>query len=174
MVRRSNALRLRPVNSLKHIVDIVTSTVTAVVTTAPVIIAVDSPTLSNPEQVHQGSTVSAIFLSVEVFATNAFAGVPNIYMYVIKNPGNNLTNPSPSGTGIFDEKRYIIHQEMTMVGNGALGSFPRTMFKGVIRIPPRLKRFGYKDRLNVVLQHTAGETSGITNVCVQAIYKEFQ
>ena len=57
---------------------------------------------------------------------------------------------------------------------GSSTLFPRTVFKGAIRIPPRLKRFGYKDRLIVLFQHPAAETSAVTQVCVQSIYKEFR
>ncbi len=152
----------------------VTSTVTSVVSVVPIITAVDNPTLGSTPDVTTGSTVSAIYLAVEVFSTNASSSNPVIYMSVFKNPGNNIANPAPSASGSADEKRYIIHQEMVMTGNGALGSFPRTLFKGVIRIPPRLKRFGYNDRLYLLFQHTAGETTAITNVCIQTIYKEFR
>ncbi len=174
MPNRRMALRIRPVQSLKHIVDVPTSVVLAVRTTIPVIEAVDAPILAGVTQVQQGSTVSAIYLRIELLATNAFSGVPRIYMSVFKNPGNNLTSPDPNASGSNDAKRYIIHQEMVGVGNGADTAFPRTMFVGVIKIPPRLKRFGYNDRLTVLLQNGAGETTGITNICVQCIYKEFR
>ncbi len=172
--RSRQALRLRPVKSLKHIVDVATSTVTATVSVIPVIEVVASPSIASPTQVNEGSTIGSIFLRVEVLATNAFSSVPRVYMIVFKNPGNNLTVGSPNGYGIDDTKRYVIHQEMVMVGNGAQTAFPRTLFKGVIRIPPRLKRFGYNDKLILAFQNGAGESSGITNVCIQCIYKEYQ
>ncbi len=166
---------IRPVQSRKHIVDVATSAVLAVTSSVPVIIAVDTgPLLGNPTDVKTGCTVNAIYLRVEVLATNVFSGVPRIYMMVFKNPGNGLTSPAPNGSGISDNKRYVIHQEMIML-SGAISStgFPRTLFNGVIRIPPRLKRFGYNDRLAVQLQNGSGETTGITNACVQCIFKEY-
>ena len=169
-----SALRLRPVRTLKHIVDIPTSTVLAVQSTAPVIEAVNDPTIGNTTQVHQGSTVNAIYLRVEVISTTTFSQVPRIYMAVFKNPGNNFSVPNSNAAGSADTKRYIIHQEMIMVdGVPDISEFPRTLFNGVIRIPPRLKRFGYNDKLVVLLQNGAGETTGIVNACVQCIYKEF-
>ncbi len=95
-------------------------------------------------------------------------------MLVFKDLANQLSNPAPSGSGISPVKRQVIHQEMTMVGNGAQTAFPRTMFQGVIRIPPRLRRFGFGDKLFILLQNDAGESTGITNVCIQCIYKEFR
>ncbi len=151
-----------------------TSTVTSVISTIPIIEAVASPVLANVTEVEEGTTIHAIYLRVEVFATNAFSSVPRIYMLVFKDLANQLSNPNPSGSGISPVKRQILHQEMTMVGNGAQTAFPRTMFQGVVRIPPRLKRFGYGDKLFILLQNDAGETTGITNVCIQAIYKEFR
>jgi len=173
MVRRMN-LAIRPVQSLKHIVDVATSTVLAVQSIVPVIKAVQNPALGVPTEINQGSTVNAIFLRIEVLATNVFAGVPRIYMAVFKNPGANITAPNANGTGTSDAKKFLIHQEMVMVGGNETSAFPRTLFVGVIRIPPRLKRFGYNDQLNILLQNGSGETTGITNACVQCIYKEYQ
>ncbi len=174
MPRFQRGLGLRPVNSIKHIVDLASSAVTSVVTVLPVIDASDTPTLGNPESVAVGSTVNAIFLRVEVLAQGAFVTVPRIYMTVQKNPGNNLTTTNPNSVGTSDNKKHVIHQEMIMVGDSTESRIPRTMFLGVIRIPPRLKRFGHDDRLQISFQHDAGETSAVTNVCVQVIYKEFR
>lgn len=167
---------IRPVQSRKHIVDVASSVVVAVATSIPVVIAVDSgPNLGNPADVKTGCTVNAIYLRAEVLATGVYAGVPRVYMLVFKNPGNNLAAPNPNGAGISDNKRYVIHQEMIMVTEpgASTSSLPRTLFQGVIKIPPRLKRFGYNDRLAVQFQNGSGETTGISNVCVQCIYKEY-
>ncbi len=168
-------LALRPVRSLKHVVDIPSSVVTAIQTVVPVAEGVANPSLSNTEQVAQGCTISSFYLRVEVLATGNYSGVPRVYMAVMKNPGNNLSLPDANAVGSSDSKRYIIHQEMIMVqDNVGTSLFPRTLFQGVIKIPPRLKRFGYNDRLIILLQNGVGETSGISNVCVQTIYKEFR
>ncbi len=173
-MRRRGQGTLRPVRSLKHIVDVASSTVTTIQTVIPLISAVDAPAIGAPTDIEQGSQVSAIYLRAEVLATAVYAGVPRIYMAVFKNPGNNLTVPNPSNVGISDNRKHVIHQEMIMVAPLADSAFPRTMFQGVIRIPPRLKRFGFNDRMVVTFQHAAGETTGISNVCVQCIYKEFR
>ena len=173
MPRRSS---LRPVQSLKHIVDIPTSTVLAVQSVVPVIEAVTNPALSGVDKVNEGCTVNAVYLRVEVLGTTSFTQVPRVYMAVFKDQGGQQTNPNANGSGNNSLKRLIIHQDMIMIsGVGLEGSgFPRTLFQGVIRIPPRLKRFGYDDRLLILLQNGAGETTGIANCCVQCIYKEFQ
>ncbi len=172
----SRALRLRPVLSLKHIVDVPTSTVLALQSSVPVIEAVPNPVLGNVTEVHEGSTVNAIYLRVEVLGTTSYTQVPRVYMSVFKDTGGNLVDPNSNGSGTSDNKKFIIHQEMVMIsGVGLEGSgFPRTLFVGVVKIPPRLRRFGYNDELHVNLQNGAGETTGIANCCVQVIYKEFQ
>ena len=170
----NRALRLRPVQSLKHVVDTATSTVLAVQSVVPVIIAVQNPTLANVEQVNQGATISSIYLRVEAISTTSYTQVPRVYMAVFKDPGGNLAAPNANAVGGTDNKKHIIHQEMIMLsGVPATSEFPRTLFQGVIRIPPRLRRFGYNDELQVLLQNGVGETTGIANVCVQCIYKEF-
>ncbi len=166
-------MAIRPVKSVKHIVDTATSAAAGAVATIILAQTVDSPSTANVEQVNVGSTINSIFLRVEVFATSTFSGVPRVYMAVMKNPGNNLPSINPSSVGDNDEKRFVIHQEMTMVGNGALGSFPRTMFKGVVRLPRGYRRMGVLDRLVLLVAHDAAETTGITNVCQQCIYKEY-
>ena len=173
MVRFNRSIR--PVQSLKYIVDVPTSTVLAVQAIVPIIDAVASPALGSTTQVKEGSTVNAIYLRVEVLGTTSFTQVPRVYMHVMKDPGSGLTIPLANGSGNSQNKKHIIHQEMVMIsGTGLTGSgFPRTLFNGVIKIPPRLRRFGYGDRLLVALQNGAGETTGIANACVQTIYKEF-
>lgn len=174
MARRFNP-SIRPVQSLKHIVDVPTSLVFAVQSVIGVIHATPDPTLADTDEVHEGSTVNAIYLRVEAISTTSFSQVPRIYLAVFKNTTGTLTNPSANGTGNSNAKKLIIHQEMVMMsGVPATSEFPRTVFNGVIKIPPRLKRFGFNDRLNILLQLGAGETTGIVNACVQAIYKEYQ
>ncbi len=168
-----SSLALRPVNSIKHVVDVASSVVTSIITTVPLADSFDNPALSSPAAVTGGSQIHSIFLRVEVLSTGTFVTVPRVYMTVMKNPGNNLAVPNPNGIGTDDDKKWIIHQEMIMVAEGA-SAIPRTMFLGVIRVPPKLRRMGVRDRISVHFQHDAAETSAITNVCVQAIYKEFR
>ncbi len=171
----ARGLALRPVHSVKNVVDVATSTVLALTSIVPIIETVDVVNLASPTEVSVGSTIKAIFLRVEVLATGVFAGVPRVYMAVYKNPAGNLGFLNANAVGTDDRKRFVFHEEMTMVTEpgASTSSLPRTMFQGVIRIPQRFRRFGHDDQLDVILQNGSGETSGIANVCVQAIYKWF-
>lgn len=160
--------RLRPVQSLKHIVDQQGGLVAAATTTDVLIKAVDAPILANVSEVITGSTVSAIFLNVQVAASGSGA-LANVYMNVYKNPGGSLNPINPAASGSNDNKRFIIHQEMIMTEKNST-AIARTLFKGVIKIPRGYKRFGYNDKLEISLR-----APGVTfDYCHQCIYKEFR
>ncbi len=165
---RRSALRLRPVNSVKHIVDIQGGLVAGTQTNNFVIRSVESPTSANVSDVEWGSTVSSIFLNVQV-ASGGSAALANVYMIVWKNPGGNLTDPAANAVGSNDNRKYVIHQEMTMSEKNATG-IPRTLFKGVIRIPRGYKRFGQNDQLRISLL-----SPGVNfDFCIQCIYKAYK
>ncbi len=90
-------------------------------------------------------------------------------MYVAINPGGTLTLPDPNVVGSFEEKRYVIHQEMVMLQQQS-GSNPRTLFSGVIVIPRGLRRMSPNTRI-VLATFSPGVT---LNACVQCHYKEFR
>ncbi len=165
MVRRS----LHPVHTLKHIIDKQGGLVAGTKTTEVLVNAKDSPIINtNPGDVEHGSTVNAIFLNVQVAATGT-AALANVYMYVVKNPGNQLSLVDPNVVGTSDIRKFIIHQEMIMTEKNTT-AIPRTLFKGVISIPKHMRRMGIADRLQVVLL-----SPGVNyDYCLQSIYKEVQ
>jgi len=169
---------IRPVNSIKHVIDATTTVVGGGVTsTIPLIDSDDSPVQANVAEVLTGSTVNAIYLKVDVQSSaTGWSGVPRIYMAVQKNPGNAITQTDPSSVGDSDLKKWVIHQEMTMVGEITSTTQPpsRTMFQGVIVIPRGYRRNGTDDRLAVNFSAITGESSGQTRICIQCIYKEYR
>ncbi len=180
MPRINRALALRPINSLKHVVDASGVTTGGTPSEVTIAVQVDLPSTTVTNQVHTGSAVKAIFLSVQLSGSVAYGGVPRVYMIVYKNPGNQVPTPDPSNIGISPRRKFVIHQEMTMVAQqttsgagGGDGTFPRTMFKGVILLPKRYQRFGDADELTFVIQNATGEATGTTRWCLQSIYKEF-
>ncbi len=167
-------MTIRPVQSTKHGIDVATSAAAEVQAVVILAEAVPSPNIANTEQVNYGSSIPSVYMRIEVLGTGTFVGVPRIYFALMKNPGNNLSIPNASAVGASDSKKFVMHQEMTMVGDATEVKIPRTMFQGVIRIPPRYRRFAANDRLLALFTHAAGETSGVTNACIQCIYKEYQ
>ncbi len=166
--RRFSRNSLRPVNRIKHVVDIQNALVLAVSSFEVLIKCVESPVLANSNEVEIGSTVNGIYLDVEVHPITS-AALPNVYLAVYKNPGGNLDAIPANAVGINDNKRFVIHQEMVMMQKQDDGN-PRTLFKGVIVIPRGYRRFAMNDTLLLSLI-----APGVnTNYCVQAHYKEFR
>ncbi len=161
---------LRPVHSIKHVVDIQGGTTAGVQVNSNLINAVDAPTLANAANVETGCTVNAIYLKVEINQTSADGGaLPNCYMVIVKNPGGNLASITANVVGINDNKRYVIHQEMVMRQNLDNGN-PRVLFQGVISIPRGYRRFGINDLLQIGIFSAAGTQ----DFCIQCIYKEYR
>ncbi len=171
MVRRFRP-SLHPVQRIKHVIDAEGSVDDTPTVVVPLVKASDAPTLGSPTLVQTGSTVNGIYLHVEVSHTSG-TGRPNIYMYIAKNPGGNIVNfPSPKATGVNDNKRQIIHQEMILMSGDAGNGLPRPLFNGVIVIPKGMRRFGPSDSIDM---HIATGTASLNaDWCLQCHYKEFR
>ncbi len=168
--RQNKGLRLRPVNRIKHVVDAQGALPLNNNVFEDLVLASDTPDLASSREVQTGATVHGIYLKIEVVRTQATSGVlTNVYLAVIKNPGGNLTIPSPNVIGVSDDKRYVIHQEMIMTEQQGNGN-PRILFNGVIVIPKGYKRMGPNDKLLAVLL----SPGGTMNYCLQCHYKEFR
>ncbi len=167
--RRFNP-RLRPINRIKHVVDIQSALAAGSGEFQVIAQTLDTPTVADTDGVETGSTVNGIYLKVEVTRTGTTSDVlANVYLYVAKNPGGNLTLPAANVVGGDDNKKYVIHQEMVMLQGTNAGN-PRTLFNGVVVIPRGYRRFGPADQLVIRVQ-----TPGVAiNYCVQAHYKEFR
>ncbi len=160
--------RLRPINSIKHIVDIQGGLIVATRVLNDLVKAVDAPILANTAEVVTGATVNSLYLKVECYATST-AALANCYMYIMKNPGANLSTVNGNVVGASDIKKHVIHQEMVMLEKNTTG-LPRILFKGVIKIPRGYRRFGTNDILQIILF-----TPGVTvDFCIQCIYKEYR
>ncbi len=164
-------MSLRPIHRIKHVVDTQATISAAAQLNFALIRAKDAPVLANSTEVETGSKVNGIYLKIEVASNEAFdsGAVPNVYLIILKNPGDNLTTPVANAVGVSDDKRFVIHQEMVMIQN-AIGGNPRVLFNGVIAIPRGYRRFGPNDVLSF------GILSPSINIalCVQCHYKEFR
>ncbi len=174
MSRRS--MYYRPINSLKHIVDITTVVLGTTKNILDLVSTVDAPTAGNTNQVPVGAVVKAIYLRAEgITTTTVTSGRPSLYIYVVKNPGNELVVPNPDEVGQKDVRKFVIHQEMIMMSANSADNFPRTIFKGVIRIPKKYQRFGQNDRLQLIAGWSQGVDAAVAaDFCLQCIYKDFR
>ncbi len=167
--RRNRGNFLRPVNRIKHVVD--QQFGLALNTVLPLIIAEtsDTPDLANSDEVETGSVIRSFFCSLEIVNTGTAGVLANCYAMFAKNPGGNLTLPNPNVVGISDNKRYVFHQEMIMLQMQD-NSNPRTLFKGVLKVPRHLQRMGPNDILTCNILAPGVEVNG----CVQFHYKELR
>ncbi len=168
---RNRGMALRPVHRIKHVVDSSAALTAGTVLTTDIVVSKDAPVLANATEVETGSKVNGIYLHVEVASNEAqdVGAIPNVYMIIMKSPGNQITIPAPNSVGTSDSKRFIIHQEMLMIQN-ELGGNSRTLFNGVIVIPKGYVRFGPDDRLKISILAPALNIV----LCWQAHYKEFR
>lgn len=166
MARRRRGLRLRPINSVKNIVDSTNIGVAAGVTT-DVDLAIAVNTYAGAvTDVPIGAKVSHVYL---FFQIQPQAAQGNVDAFIAKAEGSIVAAlPVPGATGGSSHRRFILHEEKGIPGVFNNGSPPLT-FRGVIKIPKGRQRFGENDFLRLRLRcSTAYDT------CVKAIYKFYQ
>ncbi len=162
--RRGRGLALRPINSVKNIVDSVAIGVAAgVVTTVNTGIVVNDYAGAVTD-IPIGAKVSSIYYFVQI-QPQAAVGVVDFYF--TKRP-NNVVMPVPGVTGGSVNRKFIFHEEKGVPGVFNNGSPPLT-FRGVIRIPKGRQRSAEADVHSVILRCSTAYDS-----CVKAIYKFYQ
>ncbi len=169
--RRGSKMALRPIHRIKHVVDTSATLAAGALFSFDLVKSVDAPVLGNTSEVETASKVYGIYLKVIVASNEAqVAGaIPNVYMFIAKNPAHALTLMPANAVGSNDEKRYILHQEMTMIQN-VISSNPSVLFNGVVKIPKGFARMGPNDRIQIDILCPAINIS----LCVQGHYKEFR
>ncbi len=134
-------------------------------------VATDNPDPSTSEvDCSQGSIIKAIWFSVDFCGTGASGTNNAVAAYVFKNPGNNLTPPTPSTEGLSNEKKFIFKQWSAMIMATSDG-VSSVHWEGWLKIPKRYQRMGLDDKLQFVV---ADIVSGLTgHSVVNFIYKYY-
>ncbi len=168
---RSRSLRLRPINTLKHVIDSQQTIPAGTEINVDLVHAVENAVSTTANECDVGSQVSSLFVNIQVInSTNAVDAINNAYFFALLNPGSNLANiPNVNAVGISNNRKMIFHQEMVMLSD-ANDSIPITLFKGVLRIPRKARRLGVNDKMTLVIGTPTGGAE--IDVCVQSIYKE--
>ncbi len=167
---RNRNNRLRPIHTVKHIIDLQGATTSSTKTELKIAEAIDAPTLAVNTSMEIGSVINSIYLDVQAVGLSGGGVLSNIYMIVYKIPGANISAsaiPDGNVTGISDFKRQIFHTEMRMLGS-LDSDIPVSVFKGVLKIPKVFRTFRINDRISVQL-FSPGTA---VNFCLQSIYKE--
>ncbi len=165
-------MALRPINRIKHVVDSSATVAAAATNVFTIAAATDTPTLADTDGVETGAKINGFYIRLEVASNEAIdlGAIPNVYMVLFKNVGGNLAGIAPNAVGASDNKRFVIHQEMTMIENKGQGSNSRTLFNGVIAVPKGYRRMGPNDQWQVRTLSPALATAQ----CIQVHYKEFR
>ncbi len=163
---------MRPVKSLKHILDVQGGTVADTKSNIDIAQGVADLTVQGGTQVSSGSKVFGLFLNIQAYLLTG-AALNNIYFIIYKNPGNNVSAadiPKGNVVGTSDFRRQVFHQEMNMLGD-IDNVIPITLFKGVIKIPRTFQTIRENDKITMQLFTPAGIT---TFFCIQCIYKSYE
>ncbi len=161
-------LNLRPVDSMKNVKEIAQSIGTTAINDI-LIQVVDTPVTTASNQVQRGAVVKAIYLIFDVCGL-AGTGVRQITnLYLMKNPGANLTAPGVFTVGTSNEKKFVFRQWSFMTMRNQDGN-PPFHWEGWIKIPKRYQRMGTDDLLHLTFgcDTAAGHLSG------QCIYKWYR
>lgn len=158
--RRSNK---RPINSEKH--EITWSFLADASAGFTVDLAVGTKDVTSASEVRVGSVVNSVF--VEFNVSNNASTLMVFHWKFQKSPfGTALSNAST-----YDQvdKRFTFKRGMEMLPNSSTDTMQiKRIF--VIRVPPRFRRMGDGDKLQLQFQKTSATG---TNLCGIAIYKEY-
>ncbi len=137
--------------------------------TLNVAVAQDSATLAVPQDVTRQSKIYRIWCEIWVQASADVAvGTTIAYeAYLMKNPGVNLTVPTPGTVGTSNEKKFVFK-----IWKGLLVAHTVGMgytWRGWIKIPKVYQRMGSNDAIQFVSLSTG--TNAIQ--CTNFIYKWF-
>ncbi len=163
----SRKLRLLTVNSEKHVVvDSLTVTTTNVVKLLAK--AVTAPSNTVTTDCHRGCVIKALWISLDFCGLAATGALQNISVYLIKDPGDNLTPPGGFAIGSSNEKKFVFKQWTAMTMRNQDGN-PPYHWEGWVKIPKRYQRMGADDVISLVFGADASTGHGFFN----CIYKEY-
>ncbi len=128
--------------------------------------AVNTPLSTNNADVAQGSIIKAVYFTVDVCGLAATGVLQITDMYIMKNPGNNLTPPAPVSYGASNEKKFIFKTWRAMTMRNQDGNVPYH-WEGWLKIPKRYQRMGTDDVFQIV--YTTSTAAG--HISLSALYK---
>lgn len=166
MPRFRRALRMRPINTIKNIVDN-TSLLVAAATTTTVDLAVAVNAYAGAvTDVPIGAKVIGFYLFIQIQPEVA---TTNVDWYIAKgNTASIGAMPTPGSTGGHVNRNLILHEEKGLPGNYTNGNSPLT-FRGFIRLPRGRQMFHEGDICRVFLRGAA-----TYSLCLKSIYKVIQ
>jgi len=143
---------------------------TGTVTTSDIAKAVTSPSPTVTTDVAHGCIIKAIWLEINGCGLGGTGVLNNMGIYLMKNPGANLSSPGVFAVGSSNEKKFVFRQWFFMIMRNQDGNVP-FHWEGWIRVPKRYQRMGTDDKFTL----NFGNTSALTgHFSFQAIYKWYR
>ncbi len=164
MPRFQRGMSLRPINSVKNILDATSIGVAAAVNTGITLAQTVNDYTGGVVDVPIGAKVSSVYIFVQIIA-QAAEGVMDFY--IAKRPAGVIL-PTPGTTGGNQARKFILHEEKGIPGTFNNGASPLT-FRGVIKIPRGRQRFAEGDDLTIQLRGSVAYS-----LCIKCIYKFYQ
>ncbi len=170
MVFRRRMTALRPVNSIKHVIDTEGTLTAGTPSTNPVIVAVPnvSDTTFKPGDVRVGATVNGVFISLFIIGSTGAPVNGSANWHLIKLHALQ-SGPNPGATGASELRNQIIHEEKGLIGSG---DGTAMAFKGVIAIPKGMRRMREGDVWQVVIR-MPNQGADDAQFCLKVIYKSY-
>ncbi len=162
--------RLGPIiNSIKNHVS-VSGAISGTLVEHNIAKAVNTPLSTSATEVSNGCIIKAIWVSLDVCGL-AGAGVANSFSaFIMKNPGDNLTEPLPFSVGGSNEKKFIFKMWQAMIMRIQDGPNPYH-WEGWIKIPKRYQRMGTDDILTLTIACTAAVTGLMSAMFIYKWYR---
>jgi len=132
--------------------------------------AVNTPLSTVATDVSNGCIIKAIYLTWDMCGLGGTGVLNNGTAYLMKNPGDNLSEPAPEAQGTSNEKKFIIKSWRAMIMRNQDGNVPYH-WEGWIKIPKRYQRMGTDDTWQFVIECTTALTGHFQ---IFAIYKWFR
>ncbi len=165
--RRRGAMSLNVINSIKN-VRLQQAGLTATQQVFSLARAVDSAVTSVDVDVEKGCKIMAMYLIVNAEGTGG-TGVVNVMdMFIMKNPGANLTVPGAKTVGTSNEKKFVFKQWRELLPRVQDGA-QSFHWEGWIKIPRLYQRMGTDDLLQLAV-----DVDVTANFCYEAIYKWYK
>ncbi len=158
---------MSPINSVKNIV-YVSGALTTTNAVVDFIVTQDNPTTAVATDVQRGCKISRVWLSFDMCGTFTTGALLQGVVYLMKNPGANLTPPSASTEGSSNEKKFIFWSRQAMLMRNQDGNNPYH-WEGWIKIPKVYQRMGTDDTVSLVVRLV--QASGTGHFSGQLIYK---
>ncbi len=167
---RRRSFGIRPIiTSIKNQVIIAIGT-TGTKSVQLLVKAVNSPDNTVSTDVSHGCLVKAIWISMNGCGLGGTGVLNNMAIYLIKNPGDNLTEPGGFAWGTSNEKKFIFRSWFFMIMRNQDGNTP-FHWEGWIKVPKRYQRMGVDDTFQLVVGNTAALTGHFS---CEAIYKWYR